>query len=138
MSITEEIEKAQVEIMKFDEQGEEVSLTMPELYELKERETDADKIYDSFCLGFHRGMESMRNIRKEESLELDALLFRHECITAMIHIFHNSIVGSDNIASPEVLDNALYGIIQSMEEVNQSLDKFINAYRIWNVDSETN
>ncbi len=123
MSITEEIEKAQAEIMKFDEQGEEVSLAMPELYELKERETDADKIYDSFCLGFHRGMESMRNIRKEEPF--DAILFRYECITAMMHIFHNSILGGGNIITPEVLDNALYGIIQSMEEVQKSLEKYL-------------
>lgn len=119
MSITEEIKKGEVEVEQWEKEG----LTVSEFHELKERESDADKIYESFYIGFHRGMESMRNIQKEELQELDDILFRYECITAMINIFHNSIVGSGNIASPEVLDNALYGIIQSMEEVNQSLEK---------------
>lgn len=119
MSITEEIKKGEVEVEQWEKEG----LTVSEFHELKERESDADKIYESFYVGFHRGVESMRNIRKEELRELDDILFRYECITAMINIFHNSIVGSGNIASTEVLDNALYGIIQSMEEVNQRLEK---------------
>lgn len=119
MSITEEIKKGEVEVEQWEKEG----LTVSEFHELKERESDADKIYESFYIGFHRGMESMRNIQKEEPF--DAILFRYECITAMMHIFHNSILGSGNIITPEVLDNALYGIIQSLEEVNQSLEKYL-------------